>query len=63
LEHIPDSALSPGLTRESAIDTAWLITSPESYELLVRRRRYSASEFEAWMKRMLAAALLGSRSS
>lgn len=58
LERIPDSALRPGLTREDAIDTAWLIVSPESYDLLVRRRHYSPDEFHAWMIQSLSAALL-----
>ncbi|WP_460572114.1 TetR/AcrR family transcriptional regulator [Humibacter soli] len=55
---IPDQALAPGLTRESAIDTAWAIASPESFELLTHRLRYTNHEFTAWMKRTLPAALL-----
>ncbi len=61
LERIPESALRPGLSREVAIDTAWLITSPESYELLVTRRHYSSGEFETWMTQSLTAGLLGLR--
>jgi AcrR family transcriptional regulator len=61
LERIPDSEFREGLTRRAAVDTAWVITSPESYELLVRQRHYSPSEFEAWMSHVLAAALLESR--
>jgi len=58
LERIPDSALRPGLTREVAIDTAWLIVSRESYGLLVRRRHHSPDDFQTWMRQALTAALL-----
>jgi AcrR family transcriptional regulator len=58
LERVPDSALRPGLTRDAAVDTAWLITSPESYDLLVRRRHYSPDEFRAWMTQSLTTTLL-----
>jgi AcrR family transcriptional regulator len=56
--HIPDEALRRGLSREAARDTAWVIASPESYELLVRRGGCSPEEFVHWMDATLAAALL-----
>jgi AcrR family transcriptional regulator len=58
LDDIPISALLDGLTRAAAIDTAWTIASPESYDLLVRRRGYNLDRFRDWMKRTLPAALL-----
>lgn len=56
--HIPDESLRAGLSREAAIDTAWLIASPESYELLVLRGGYSFDKFVRWMDATLTAALL-----
>jgi AcrR family transcriptional regulator len=58
---IPDNALAPGLTHKTAIDTAWAIASPESYDLLVNRLRYSLGEFNNWLKQVLPATLLASR--
>jgi AcrR family transcriptional regulator len=55
---IPDNALAPGLTRETAIDTAWTIASPESYDLLVNRLHYTLDDFHNWLKQTLSAALL-----
>ena len=55
---IPGTALAPGLTTEGAIDTAWTIASPESYDLLVNRLHYSLDEFHQWLKQTLPAALL-----
>jgi AcrR family transcriptional regulator len=56
--HIPDKDLRSGLSREAARDTAWVIASPESYELLVRRNGYSTEEFVRWMDATLTATLL-----
>lgn len=58
LEGIPEAGLADGLTRTSATDTAWAIASPESYDLLVRRRGYELAEFRDWMARTLTASLL-----
>ncbi|GAB3560860.1 TetR/AcrR family transcriptional regulator [Spelaeicoccus albus] len=55
---IPAAALAKGLTRQGAIDTAWTIASPDSYDLLVHRLGYTLGEFRAWMKQTLGAALL-----
>lgn len=57
---IPGSALAEGLTREKAVDTAWVIASPESYELLVRRLGYTLAEFRVWMEGTLTTAILRS---
>jgi AcrR family transcriptional regulator len=50
--------LRPGLTPASAADTAWVIASPESYDLLVRRAGWGLDEFEEWVAATLVAALL-----
>lgn len=58
LDGIPVSALADGLTMKTAVDTAWTIASPESYDLLVRRLGYQLIEFHDWMKQNLITALL-----
>jgi AcrR family transcriptional regulator len=55
---IPVSALAEGLTMKAAVDTAWTIASPESYDLLVRRLGYQLEEFHAWMRQNLITAIL-----
>src|ERR1700761_6017447 len=57
-EGIPTSALAEGLTMKTAVDTAWVIASPESYDLLVRRLGYQLEEFDAWMRQSLLTAIL-----
>ena len=59
LSEIPEHALRPGLTPGAAVDTAWVITSPDSYDLLVRRLQYTPDAFQEWMRRTLFSALLG----
>lgn len=58
LADAPESELTPGLTAETAADTAWTIASPESYDLLVARLGYTLDEFREWMRRTLVAAIL-----
>ena len=55
---IPVAALAEGLTMKTAVDTAWVIASPESYDLLVRRLGYQLEEFDAWMRQSLLTAIL-----
>ena len=55
---IPVDALRDGLTVDAAVDTAWAVASPESYDLLVRRLGYDAAAFEGWMRATLTAAIL-----
>ena len=56
---IPTEALRAGLSAESAADTAWVIASPESYDLLVRRAGYSIDDYVHWMTSTLRASILG----
>jgi AcrR family transcriptional regulator len=55
---LPAGSLRPGLTQRRAADTAWVIASPESYELLVRRAGLTTAELEQWVGATLTAALL-----
>jgi AcrR family transcriptional regulator len=59
LDGIPASAFADGVTLADAIDTAWVIVSPESYDLLVNRRGFSLDQFRGWMQSTLGSALLG----
>lgn len=58
LGDLPGGVLADGLTPQKAIDTAWVIASPESYDLLVRRRGYTLDEFRIWVAETLRTALL-----
>jgi AcrR family transcriptional regulator len=58
LGDIPPGAIAEGLTMKSAVDTAWAIASPESYDLLVRRLGYQLQEFHHWMRQNLITAIL-----
>jgi AcrR family transcriptional regulator len=55
---IPETTLADGLTMKTAIDTAWTIASPETYDLLVRRLGYQLEEFRDWMRQTLTTAIL-----
>ncbi|MFF4934878.1 TetR/AcrR family transcriptional regulator [Streptomyces griseofuscus] len=61
LDDIPVTALADGLTPKAAIDTAWTIASPDSYDLLVHRLGYEPGEFRDWMQNTLTAAILAPR--
>lgn len=58
ISNIPEDALAPGLTQSMAVDTAWAIASPDSYDLLVHRLGYDMGQFRKWMQRTLIAAVL-----
>jgi AcrR family transcriptional regulator len=58
LDEVPDGALRPELTRETAADTLWAIASPETYDLLVDRLGYTIDHYEDWLTHTLTAALL-----
>lgn len=61
LHDIPADALAEGITPQNAADTAWVIASPESYDLLVRRLGYTPNQFRNWMQQTLNAAILSGR--
>src|SRR5499427_10522776 len=56
---LPAKALRPGLTNAIAADTAWVIASPDTHDLLVRQAGYSYDQLEEWVRGTLGAALLG----
>ena len=55
---LPVQALRPGLTPAGAGDTAWAITSPDTYDLLVRHGGLTLDAYEQWVGTTLVAALL-----
>jgi len=54
---LPAAVLRPGLTPAAVADTAWVIASPDSHDLLVRRAGYSYDQLEEWVATTLTAAL------
>lgn len=58
VRRIPAASLRAGLTHESAVDTAWAIASPETYELMVRTANRTVDEYEEWVALTLTNALL-----
>ena len=51
-------ALRAGLSNAAAADTAWVIASPDTHDLLVRQAGYSYDQLENWTRSTLGAALL-----
>ena len=58
LAALPEQALRPGLTRQDAAQTAWVLASPETYDLLVRHGGQTLDRYEQWVGSTLIAALL-----
>lgn len=58
MDRIPKRDLRPGLTRERAVDTAFVIASPDTHEQLVRQLGYTYDQFEEWVHATLVAAIL-----
>ena len=50
--------LRDGVTLAKATDIMWICTSPELYELLVRRRGWSPRQFGQFIADVMAATLL-----
>jgi AcrR family transcriptional regulator len=55
---IPTQDLRRGITRDKAVDTAFVIASPDTHEQLVRQQGYTYDEFEDWVRTTLTAAIL-----
>ncbi|WP_067829684.1 TetR/AcrR family transcriptional regulator [Nocardia inohanensis] len=49
--------LRPGLTPQTAIDSVWVLTAPETADRLMRRRKWSAAAYETWLGDHLVLAL------
>jgi len=58
---LPAKALRPGLSSAAAADTAWVIASPDTHDLLVRHAGYNYDQLEDWIRTTLTAALLTGR--
>jgi hypothetical protein len=50
--------LPAGLTREAAADTAWVIASRDTHDLLVRQAGYTYDQLEEWVRTTVTAAHL-----
>ncbi len=50
--------LRPGVTSQAAVDLAWSLTSPGTYEQLVLDRGWTADQFEDWLGAALADLIL-----
>lgn len=57
---VASGRLSSALAGAAAIDVAWSLTSPETYESYVLDRGWSADRFEAWLSAALVQLLLTS---
>jgi hypothetical protein len=58
ISRLPTGSLRSGLTLDAAVDTAWAIASPETYDLLVRHAGYTLDNYEDWVIATLTAVLL-----
>lgn len=58
ISRIDDGSLRPGVTRDDAIDTVFVVASPQSHQMLVHDRGYTLDQYEAWITRTLVAGLL-----
>ena len=52
-------ALKPGLSRDQAVDVAWLASDAVLHDRLVRIRGWSAGRFEGWLAEGLIEQLIG----
>lgn len=52
--------LRPGLSGQAAVDVAWTLISPATYEQLVLDRGWTPDQFEAWLGAALPALILAS---
>lgn len=50
--------LRPGVTKRDARDVMWLLTAPDTYDLLVNLRRWSIDKYSSWMAETMIASLL-----
>lgn len=49
--------LPPGLSQERAVDMVWALTAPEVADRLLRRRAWTAQQYERWLGDHLALSL------
>jgi AcrR family transcriptional regulator len=53
--------LPDGVTRQRAVDIVWALTAPETFDRLVRQRRWSLDAYERWLGDSMIAALVDRR--
>ena len=53
-----DGSLTSGYTPAEAVDMLYALTSPETFLVLTRERRWPPARYETWLARTLAASLL-----
>ena len=58
IQRLPPASLRSQMTPATAVDTAWAIASPETYDLLIRTAEYTLDQYETWVSSTLTAALL-----
>ncbi len=58
LATVDPKALRAGLSMDDAVDTALVVASPNTFEILVTSRGYDLDAFEGWVARTLVNALL-----
>ena len=57
--HLENSGLlRPGVSGQDAVDLAWTLTSPATYEQLVLDRGWTPDQFESWLGATLPALIL-----
>lgn len=59
----PHRALKDGLSEDRAVDILWALSSPETYSLIVRDRRWSPEAFGDWLFAIAQSELLASASA
>ena len=57
LAELADDQLPPGLTRETLVDTIFVIASPETCQLLLENRGYTLDRYEQWLSDTLCRAV------
>lgn len=57
LRALAQRGLIPSAGLDARIDGVWALTAPESWFRLVQQRRWSESEYERWLTRVLTAVL------
>jgi AcrR family transcriptional regulator len=58
INRLPVRSLRSGITRAAATDTAWIIASPDTYDMLVRTRGYTLDQYQKWVTTSLTTLLL-----
>ncbi len=56
----PEGTIRTGLALETAGDIAWALSSDDLFTLLVRERKWSSSQYEAWLHGALCHEILAS---